>query len=91
MSGTCIIGTGDNPRNLVDNIPVYTHKRYNNLYMIEFRESYVSTGQTDVKQGKSVECISRAKVYFRENHKSQNNNHISSSPYNTDQRYKHIN
>ena len=89
MSG--IRGTGDNPRTLMDNIPVHTHKRYNNLYMIKFRESYVTTGQTDVKQGKSVECISRAKVYFRENHKSQNNNPISPSPYNTDQRYKHIN
>ena len=33
---------------------------------LEFRESYVSPGQTDVKQGKFVEFISQAKGYFKD-------------------------
>ena len=33
---------------------------------LEFRESDVSPGQTEVNQGKFVEFIFRAKGYFRE-------------------------
>ena len=44
---------------------------------LEFRESDVSPGQTDVKQGKFVEFISQAKGYFKETYKSQNINPIS--------------
>ena len=44
---------------------------------LEFQESDVSPGQTDVKQGKFVECISPAKGYYRETYKSQNLNPIS--------------
>ena len=44
---------------------------------LEFRESDVSPGKTDVKQGKFVEFISRAKLINRETYKSQNINPIS--------------
>ena len=44
---------------------------------IEFRESDVSPGKTEVKQGKFVKFISPTKSYFREMCKSQNINHIS--------------
>ena len=40
-------------------------------YKLEFRESDVSPGKTEVKDGKFVEFISTAKGYFREiKHKS---------------------
>ena len=42
------------------------------LYDIEFRESDVSPGRTEVKQGKFVDYIFLAKGYFRETNKSQN-------------------
>ena len=42
---------------------------------LEFRESDVSPGQTEVNQGKFVEFIFRAKGYFRETYKWQNINH----------------
>ena len=38
--------------------------------MGKFRESDVSPGQTEVKQGNFVELISRANGYFRETYKS---------------------
>ena len=50
------------------------------LYDIEFRESDVSPGRTEVKQGKFVEYIFPAKGYFRETYKSQNINPISPTP-----------
>ena len=50
------------------------------LYDIEFRESYVSPGRTEVKQGKFVEYIFQAKGYFRETNKSENINPISPTP-----------
>ena len=42
------------------------------LYDIEFRESYVSPGRTEVKQGKFVEYIFPAKGYLEKliNHKT---------------------
>ena len=49
-------------------------------YELEFRESDVLPGQTEVKQGKFVEFISRAKGYFRDTYKSQNINTISPTP-----------
>ena len=45
-----------------------------------FLESTVSPGKTEVKQGKSVECVSPVKSYFRESYKSQNINPISPTP-----------
>ena len=50
------------------------------LYDIEFRESDVSPGKTEVKQGKFVEYIFPAKGYFRDANKSQTINPISPSP-----------
>ena len=50
------------------------------LYDIEFWESDVSTGRTEVKQGKFVEYIFPTKGYFRETNKSQNINPISQTP-----------
>ena len=50
------------------------------LYDIEFRESDVSPGRKEVKQGKFVEYIFLAKGYFRETNKSQNINPISPTP-----------
>ena len=50
------------------------------LYDIEFRESDVSPGRTEVKQGKFVKYIFPAKGYFRETNKSQNINPISPTP-----------
>ena len=50
------------------------------LYDIEFRESDVSPGRTEVKQGKFVEYIFPTKGYFRETNKSQNINPISPTP-----------
>ena len=50
------------------------------LYDIEFRESDVSPGSTEVKQGKFVEYIFPANGYFRETNKSQNINPISPTP-----------
>ena len=47
------------------------------LYDIEFRESDVSPGRTEVKQGKFVEYIFLAKGNLRETNKLQNKNHIS--------------
>ena len=49
------------------------------LSQIEFQESDVSPGKTEVKQGK-VEFISPAKGYFRETYKSHNINSISLAP-----------
>ena len=46
----------------------------------EFRESDVSPGKTEVKQGKFVQFISPVKGYFRETYKSQNINPISLTP-----------
>ena len=46
-------------------------------YTLEFRESNVMPGKTEVKQGKFVKFISPAKGYFRETYKSQNINPIS--------------
>ena len=48
--------------------------------MLEFRESDVLPGQTEVKQNKFVKFISWAKGYFRETYKSQNINPISPTP-----------
>ena len=50
------------------------------LYDIEFQESDVLPGRTEVKQGKFVEYIFPAKGYFRETYKSQNINPISPTP-----------
>ena len=50
------------------------------LYDIEFRESDVAPGRTEVKQGKFVKYIFPAKGYFRETDKSQNINPISPTP-----------
>ena len=50
------------------------------LYDIEFRESDVLPGRTEVKQEKFVEYIFLAKGYFREIYKSQNINPISPTP-----------
>ena len=41
----------------------------------------MSPGQTEIKQGKLAEFISRAKGYFRETYKSQNINPISARKY----------
>ena len=49
-------------------------------YILEFRESDVSPGQTEVKQGKFVEFIFRVNGYLRETYKSQNINPISPTP-----------
>ena len=50
------------------------------LYDIEFRESDVSPGRKEVKQGKFVEYIFPTKGYFRKTNKSQNINPISPTP-----------
>ena len=50
------------------------------ILTLEFRESDVSPGKTEVKQGKFVEFISPAKGYFRETYRSQNINPISPTP-----------
>ena len=50
------------------------------LYDIEFRESDVLPGRTEVKQEKFVEYIFSAKGYLRETNKSQNINPISPTP-----------
>ena len=50
------------------------------FFTLEFRESDVSPGQTEVIQGKFVEFVSGAKGYFRETYKSQIINPISPSP-----------
>ena len=50
------------------------------LYNIEFRESDVSPGRTEVKQGNFVKYIFPAKGYFRETNKSQNINPIFTEP-----------
>ena len=47
---------------------------------LEFQESDVSLGRIEVKQGKFVEFISQAKVYFRENYKSLNINPFPPTP-----------
>ena len=47
------------------------------LCKLEFPESDVSPGKTEVKQGKFVKLISPAKGYFRVTYKSQNINPIS--------------
>ena len=49
-------------------------------YDIEFRESDVSPGRTEVKQGKFVKYIFSVKGYFRETIKSQNINPIPPTP-----------
>ena len=49
------------------------------IYDIEFRESDVSPGRTEVKQGKFVQYIFPAKGYFRETNKSQNINPVSAT------------
>ena len=50
------------------------------LYEIDFRESDVSPGRTEVKEGKFVSYIFPTKGYFRETYKSQNINPISLTP-----------
>ena len=50
------------------------------LYDIEFRQSDVSPGRTELKQGKFVKYIFTGKGYFRETKKSQNINPISPTP-----------
>ena len=50
------------------------------ILTLEFRESNVSPGKTDVKQGKFVEFISPAKGYLRETYRSQNINPIFPTP-----------
>ena len=47
---------------------------------LEFRESDVLPGRTEVRQSNFVEFISRAKGYLRETYKSKNINPISSTP-----------
>ena len=49
-------------------------------YKLEFRESDVSPGKTEVEQGKFVKLISQAKGYFKETYKSQNIKPISPTP-----------
>ena len=60
---------------------IYLHSymkiKASTLYNIEFRESDVSPGRTEVKQGKFVKYIFLAKGYFRETNKSQNINPFS--------------
>ena len=50
------------------------------IYELEFRESDVSQGKMEVKQGKFVKFIFLAKGFFRETYKSQNINPISPTP-----------
>ena len=50
------------------------------LYDIEFQETDVLPGRTEVKQGKFFEYVFPAKGYFRETIKSQNINPISPTP-----------
>ena len=50
------------------------------LYDIEFRQSDVSPGRTEIKKGKFAKYIFKAKGYFRETNKSQNINPISPTP-----------
>ena len=50
------------------------------LYDIELRQSDVSPGRTEIKQGKFAKYIFKAKGYFRETNKSQNINLISPTP-----------
>ena len=50
------------------------------LGKLEFRESDVSPGKSEVKQGKSIEFISPVRGYFWETYKSQNINPISPTP-----------
>ena len=59
-------------------ITFYVHKV--SIIKLEFRESDMSPGQTEIKQAKFVEFISRTKDYFRETYKSQNINPISPTP-----------
>ena len=47
---------------------------------LEFGESDVSPGKTEVKQGKFIEFISLTKGYYRETCKSNNINPISPTP-----------
>ena len=58
---------------------LYIWTNFKNLYKLEFQESDVSPGKTDVKEGKFVEFISPVK-FFRETYKSQNINPISQTP-----------
>ena len=65
--------------------PKHLHKFWENSLLVlkvelEFGESDVSTGKTEVKQGKFIEFIFPAKGYFRETYKSQNINPISPAP-----------
>ena len=50
------------------------------LYDIEFQESDVSPGRTEIKQGKFVKYIFSAKGCLRETNKSQNIKSISPTP-----------
>ena len=63
---------------------IYLHSymkiKASTLYDIEFRESDVSPGRTEVKQGNFVKYIFPGKGYFRETNKSQNINPISLTP-----------
>ena len=54
--------------------------KYELLDVLEFQESEVSLGKTEVKHGKFVEFIPPAKGYFRETHKSQSIHPISANP-----------
>ena len=57
----------------------YLSDKAESLQRLEFRESDVSPGKIEVKQGK-VQFIPLAKCYFRETYKSQNINPISPIP-----------
>ena len=62
-------------------LSVTGEKKKNYLIIkLEFRESDVSPGKTEVKQGKFVEFISLDEGYFLEKCKSQNINPISPNP-----------
>ena len=69
---------------IYQNIYIYLHSYMKikaiALYDIEFRESDVSPGRTEVKQRKFVKYIFSVKGYFRETNKSQNINPISPTP-----------
>ena len=58
----------------------YMNIKASALYDIEFRESDVSPGRKEVKQGKLVKYILPTKGYLRETNKSQNINPISPTP-----------
>ena len=50
------------------------------MLQLEFRKSDVSSGKTEVKQGKFIDLYPQTKAYFREMCKSQKMNPISRTP-----------